>query len=196
MNLLGNKIDSLLSMDRLLNLIKYSNAAPRGGYWAEFGVFGGGSLEVLARFNPGVDILAVDSFEGVPKESEFDYHREGDFNGVNYHAIGGYFKLVYPAVRIFKGFIPKVFEVFDDNTKFSFCHVDLDMYDSVKEACEFLFSRMLPDGIILFDDYKVNSTPGATKAVDEFFSDKECKFKGELFFYEGGPTHNQYLIVK
>lgn len=191
----GTNIDSLLSPDRICNLIKYSQiCAPLGGYISEWGVFAGGSLEIIAKYNPRIDILAVDSFAGVPRETEHDYHREGDFSEVNYHAIAGYFKMVYPAVRIVRGFIPEVFSFFDEHTRFSFSHVDLDMYESVKHACDFLFPRTLSGGMILFDDYKVRSTPGATKAIDEFFEDKECKFKGELFYHEGGESHKQYLV--
>lgn len=189
------KLPSLLSTDRLCNLIKYSQLAVKGGYFAELGIFQGGSLEVLAKYNPGIDIIGMDSFEGVPEESEFDFHRLGDFNEVNYHKIAGYFGMLYPAVRIVKGFIPKAFDFFDEHVRFSFCHVDLDMYDSVKYACDFLFPRTLTGGIILFDDYNVNSTPGATKAINEFFVDKECKFKGELFYYSNGPSQKQYLVV-
>lgn len=191
----GTHIDSLLSLDRTVNLIKYSNAAAKGGYIAEFGVFRGGSLEVLAKFNPGVSILGIDSFEGVPEASEHDYHQGGDFGGIDARSIIGYFNMVYPAVKIIKGFIPKVFEYFDEHTRFSFSHVDLDMYESVKHACDFIFPRTLTGGMILFDDYNVRSTPGATKAIDEFFLEKECKFKGELFYYEGGESHKQYLVV-
>lgn len=191
----GTHIDSLLSTDRILNLIKYSNAAVKGGYIAEFGVFRGGSLEILAKYNPGISILGIDSFEGVPEATAHDYHQEGDFGGIDARAIIGYFNMVYPAVRIIKGFIPKAFEYFDEHTRFSFSHIDLDMYDSVRHACDFVFPRTLTGGVILFDDYNVRSTPGATKAIDEFFADKECKFKGELFNYPGGDSHKQFLVV-
>lgn len=191
----GTVIDSLLSTDRTLNLIKYSNAAVRGGYILEAGVYRGGSLEILSKFNPGIDIIAIDSFEGVPSGGENDFHQEGDFGGVDPRAIIGYFSMMYPAVRIVKGFIPKAFDIFDENIRFSFSHVDLDMEESVRHACDFIFPRTLTGGIILFDDYKVRSTPGATKAIDEFFADKECKFKGELFYYEGGESHKQFLVV-
>lgn len=191
----GTHIDSLLSTDRILNLIKYSNAAVKGGYIAEFGIFRGGSLEILAKYNPGIDIIAVDSFEGVPEGNQHDYHQQGDFSEVNARSIIGFFNMVYPAVRIVKGFVPKVFEYFDEHTRFSFSHVDLDMNESVRHACDFIFPRTLTGGIILFDDYKQKSTPGATLAIDEFFADKDCAFKGELFFYEGGQTHYQYLVV-
>lgn len=198
MNLFGNKIDSLLDTPRICNLIKYSNDAPKGGYIAEFGMYQGGSLEILARFNPGIDIIGIDSFEGLPKPSEFDFLNEGHFGGLNARNIIGYFGLAYPAVRIFKGFIPNVFEAFDGNTRFSFVHVDLDLYDSIFSSLDFLLPRMIDGGIILLDDYKVRDTPGCEKAIDHFFErhNPEVKFRGELKLHEGGPTNHQYLIVK
>lgn len=69
------------------------------------------------------------------------------------------------------------------------------MYESVKSACDFLFPRTLTGGMILFDDFNCLSTPGATKAVLEFFEERECKFKGELFYHEGGESHKQFLCV-
>lgn len=191
----GTVIDTLLSTDRVLNLIKYSNAAVKGGYILECGVFRGGSLEILAKFNPGIDIIGIDSFEGVPAGNENDFHQEGDFGGLDSRAIIGFFSMMYPTVRIVKSFIPKAFEIFDEHTRFSFAHIDLDMHESVLHACDFIFPRMLTGGMMLFDDYKFKSTPGATKAIDEFFADKECKFKGELFNYEGGESHKQFLVV-
>jgi O-methyltransferase len=196
MNLYGNKIDSLLSSDRIANLIKYSQAcANLGGYISEWGTYHGGGLEVLARFNPGIDIIGVDSFEGVGPASAHDRHQEGDFAGIDVRKVIGYFSYVYPTVRIVKGFIPDVLSYFDGNTRFSFSHVDLDMYEAVKHASDFLFPRTISGGMILYDDYNQNSTPGATKAIDEFYQDKDCAFKGELFYYEGGQSHKQYLVV-
>lgn len=198
----GNKIPSLLSTDRIANMIKYSHIAKRGGYFAEFGMYQGGSLEILARFNPSIEIIAVDSFEGLPKESEHDFHRLGDFGGLDFYAIAGYFKMMYPNVRIIKGFIPKAFDFFDEATKFSFTHVDLDLYESIKASIDFLLPRTIEGGIILIDDYKVNSTPGCEKAINEFFEEHTeavVYFRGELSYWgdsDNAKSNNQYLIVK
>lgn len=196
----GTKIDSLVSTDRLCNLIRFSQkCATLPGYIAELGVYGGGSLEILAKFNPGKDILAFDSFEGVPAPSQHDLHNEGDFGGLNARNIVGYFALVYPAVRIFKGFIPKVFEGLDGNTRFAFTHIDLDMYESIYAALDFIVPRTNEGGIILLDDYKVKSTPGCQKAIEEFFeaAKTQVQYRSELKYWdvENAPSHYQYLIV-
>jgi O-methyltransferase len=52
-------------------------------------------------------------------------------------------------------------------------HIDADIYQSVKDSCTFFYPRLESGGIMVFDDYGFPSCPGARKAVDEFFSDKE-----------------------
>ncbi len=202
MNPFGNKIESLLSTDRMCNLIKYSNyCATLPGYIMEMGVYSGGSLEILARYNPGKDILALDSFQGMPPVTEgVDYHKEHDFNMVDFLAVSGYFKMVYPAVRIVKGFIPKVFEYFDEHTRLCFTHIDLDLFQSIKDALDFAIPRTVDGGMILLDDWKQKSTPGCELAINDFFEahPMELKFRGELKYWESetAKNHHQYLIVK
>lgn len=196
----GTTIPSLLDNGRIANLIKYSNyCAGLPGYLCEMGVYSGGSLEILAKYNPSKDIIAIDSFTGMPPVTEgVDYHKEHDFNMVDFPAISGYFKMMYPPVRIVKGMIPKVFEYFDEHTRFAFTHIDLDLFQSIKDALDFVFPRTLEGGMILLDDYKVCSTPGCEKAIDEFFEsrpDVVVAFRGELKYWDNGKSQNQYLIV-
>jgi hypothetical protein len=175
----------------------------------EFGVYAGGSLEIIATHNPTTEIIGIDSFQGLPPESKHDFHKEGDFADVNYHRIAGYFGMIYPRVRLFRGFSPDVFKAMDDNVRFSFVHVDVDLYNSVKHALDFFLPRMLTGGIMLFDDYKVRSTPGCEIAIREFFETAEIKpnHMQELFFWDYNyhpeedhlskpKSHNQFLIVR
>jgi hypothetical protein len=48
--------------------------------------------------------------------------------------------------------------------------MDLDHYLPTLAACAFFKERMVPGGIIRFDDYNHGETPGATKAIDEVFA--------------------------
>lgn len=198
----GTHLPTLLSEDRLCNLIKYSNYCLRlEGYMAEFGVYAGGSLEALAFHNPGRDMFGIDSFQGLPKESVHDFHHEGDFSQVDYAGICGYFKMIYPHVRIVKGFSPDVWKYFNDTVRFSFVHVDVDLYQSVLDALDFFLPRTVSGGILLFDDYKVNTTPGCERAIADFFANDihEVAHREELKYWNckeaEAPTHHQYLIV-
>jgi hypothetical protein len=51
-------------------------------------------------------------------------------------------------------------------------HLDCDLYDSYMTCLESLYDKLTPGGIIMFDEYNDNRWPGASKAIDEFFTDK------------------------
>jgi O-methyltransferase len=67
--------------------------------------------------------------------------------------------------------VPETFAGLEDR-RFCFAHIDLDLYQGVKDAVAFVYPRMPRGGLIVFDDYGFASCPGARKAVDEFFADK------------------------
>jgi hypothetical protein len=52
-------------------------------------------------------------------------------------------------------------------------HVDVDLYESYLTVLEHLWLKVVPGGVIAFDEYRDPPYPGATKAVDEFFSGRE-----------------------
>ena len=74
-----------------------------------------------------------------------------------------------------KGWIPTRFNEVVDK-KFSFVHIDVDMYQPILDSLEFFYERMVSGGIIVLDDYGFTYFPGAKKAVDEFMSDKDDFF--------------------
>ena len=74
-----------------------------------------------------------------------------------------------------KGWIPTRFSEVEDE-KFSFVHIDVDMYQPILDSFEFFYKRMVVGGVIVFDDYGFTYFPGAKKAVDEFMEDKDDFF--------------------
>lgn len=74
--------------------------------------------------------------------------------------------------------------------KVSFLYMDCDLYESYKAGLELLYDRVVPGGIILFDEYEyVREWPGARRAVDEFFADKVEK-------PEKLPFSSSYYVVR
>lgn len=71
--------------------------------------------------------------------------------------------------------------------KFSFVHIDVDLYQPIRNSLEFFYNRMLPGGIIVFDDYGFTFFPGAKKAVDEFMQNKND-------FFIALPSGQAFLI--
>ena len=87
-------------------------------------------------------------------------------------------------IRYKKGWIPeKFFEAAD--MKFIFVHIDVDLYQPIKDSLEFFYPRTVPGGIIVFDDYGCLAFPGARQAIEEFMKDKKDFFiylpSGEAF---------------
>jgi O-methyltransferase len=116
----------------------------------------------------------------------FDKHLVGEFSDTSLAAVQERLKDC-GNVRFYQGLFPATSGPIAQ-IKFSLVHVDADIYDSVRACCEFFYSRLEKNAIMLFDDYGFPTCPGARKAVDEFFSDKP-----EVPFYL--PT-GQCLIVR
>ena len=76
-----------------------------------------------------------------------------------------------------KGFFNQSLSIINDTTKYCFAHVDCDAYTSHLDCLTYVYQRMSTGGCIVFDDYDKKPWPGATKAVDEFLSDKPEKIK-------------------
>lgn len=112
-----------------------------------------------------------DTFEGMPAtDASRDLHTAGDFADTSEEEVRALFA-ERDDVDIRKGYVPATFAGLD-NDAICFAHIDLDVYRSIIDACEFVYPRLSPGGIIVFDDYGFPSCPGARQAVDEFFTDK------------------------
>lgn len=61
--------------------------------------------------------------------------------------------------------------------RFSLVHFDCDMYKPTKAGLEYFWPRLSKGGVFLFDEYAQKDWPGETKAVDEFFADKDVRVK-------------------
>ena len=153
-----------------------SHASSRDGEMMEAGVFQGGTakmLKILAE-RAGKELHLFDSFEGMTQtDAKLDRHVTGDFAETS---LEGVQRTVGPAdfVHFHKGWVPDTFTAVEPK-RFSFVHVDLDLYQGVRDTLEFVYPRMPAGGVIVSDDYGFASCPGARRAVDEFFADKPEK---------------------
>jgi hypothetical protein len=65
-------------------------------------------------------------------------------------------------------------------TRIALLHLDMDVKEPTDFALELLYERVVPGGIIVFDDY--NAVAGETISVDEFLSKHHLKLE-KLSFY-------------
>jgi len=144
------------------------------GDTAECGVYMGASSWLICdRIQGGEKTHHIfDSFEGLsqPEDIDGDYWQEGDMS----IDIGNVKEILnsFDFVEYHKGWIPERFIDVEDK-KFCFVHVDVDLYEPTRDAIEFFYSRLNKNGILLCDDYGFDSCPGATRAMDEFFHNRQ-----------------------
>lgn len=190
------KLHTGLTPDRLGNILAYSHFVHElPGDFIEFGVCTGGSLELLARAHPTKRIYGIDGFEGLPEPTKYDTHEKGEFNlsEKEYLDLVSFFEYNHPNVEIIKGYSPDVFNLIPDDVQYSFCHIDADLFNSVNDALDYLYPRLITGGMMLFDDFSFPSTPGCRKALEQW--NEPCKWRGELFF-ANQIFCGQYLIIK
>ena len=155
---------------------------------AECGVFRGRTLVpmaiYLAQKCSSKYVLGFDSFEGFDGAIKIDVEMGGEeckdrhVAAFNETSVG----LVRKKLRRFgiskatlvKGYFRDTLKQYPDR-RFSFVHLDCDIYESYKECLEFFYSRMNAGGIIRFDEYRDPRWPGCTKAIDEYLVDKPEK---------------------
>jgi O-methyltransferase len=167
---------SVVSLDRKYVLWQTAaQAAQAPGDFMECGVYKGGTAYLLAtvleEHAPAKRLHLFDTFAGMPEtRPEHDLHVQGDFDDTSLEAVSAY--LAPKAnVSFHPGLIPASFAGLEA-LRFSFVHIDLDIYEAIRDASAFAYERVAPGGFLLYDDYGFPSCPGARRAVDEFYAGK------------------------
>lgn len=154
---------------QLMRLVRSTAKVP--GDLAEVGTYRGVSAKLMAEArgeSPKV-LHLFDTFTGLPELQDIDrsVFYEGQYEA-DFYDVADYLGS-YPNIALYAGVFPKTADPIA-NKKFSFVHLDVDLYESTLDALAFFYPRMTQGGVIVSHDYIV--TPGATKAVREFMADK------------------------
>jgi O-methyltransferase len=129
-----------------------------------------------------------DSFEGFPDNSQADRTREGTFTvsrGVYATPPSVVLRtlrdgrvpeeLIQNNLVLRKGFFETTLPSFD--RKIALLHLDCDLYESYKTCLNHLYHKVVPGGVIMFDEYEDETFPGGKVAIDEFFANKPEKLQ-------------------
>ena len=175
----------LLTVNESMQVYECAKAALKiKGDYAEVGVYKGGSAKIIALVKSDKQLHLFDTFEGLPQTSKKDKY----FNTGEYSApLEQVQDLLneYNNVYFYKGIFPKTTTKIS-HIRFSFVHLDVDLYQSTLDGLEYFYPRMNKGGLILTHDYP--SSVGVKKACDEFISSRP-----ESILKLSG---NQGLIVK
>lgn len=143
------------------------------GDTAECGVYKGAASWLICKANQESGCerthYVFDSFMGLSKPVPIDgaHWQEGDLNATMAETRNNL--LEYDRLVFLEGWIPSRFNEVASK-RFSFVHIDVDLYEPTSQSIEFFYERLAPGGIMLCDDYGFDTCPGATKAMDDFFS--------------------------
>lgn len=163
---------TLVTIDRCFAIHQFAQAtAPLPGVMAEIGVYRGGTARLIAKTVPEKRLYAFDTFDGMPEVSAAkDVHQQGDFADTSLEAVTAFLSDC-ANVSVNGGKFPDSGDVLAEEA-LSFVHIDVDIYESVRESLAFVYDRVVPSGVILIDDYDWKNCPGVRLAVEEFLQDK------------------------
>lgn len=171
----------------ILKLLK--SVAHLPGDVAECGVYQGSTLIPTGLFlyqnKISKTLFGCDSFEGFNEDvlaeislggADDPQKKLGGFGDTSYSVLKKKLQRLglNEQVQLVKGYFEKSLPELSDR-RFSFVHLDCDLYDSYKTCLEFFYPRLEQGGIILFDEYNDAAWPGCNKAVDEFLAEKQEK---------------------
>ncbi len=153
----------------------------------EFGTDRGGGLTTISKFiKKDTNVFSVDSFglhadEIKENVSKYDEHYQGkykpftkktrfkDFNHIKMtEELNQILSKKNCYLQTLVGYFPNLKK--EDmnkitNLKFSFVHLDFDLYQSTVDTYNFIKDRLEDNAIILFDDYNLINQEGVKKAV-------------------------------
>ncbi len=184
----------------------YKSIANLPGDIFELGVYKATSLIRLAAFRNLLEndfsrkIVGFDTFGKFPTQKltlkvDLDFasdHQEQGGDGLSTIEVEkimqqkGFQNIVLNKGNVFDT-LPKYLNSYPE-TRIAFLHLDMDVKEPTTYALENLYNRVVPNGLIVFDDY--NEVAGETEAVDEFLSKHKLKIE------KSNHNHNPSYVRK
>lgn len=170
------KKNTLVDIYRCYELWEMTEAMYRldsTAHFIEIGVWRGGTAGIVGRklslLQSTSNFYLADTFSGVVKATANDkFYSGGEHADTSQEIVEQLLKDRYSGYKILKGIFPdETAHNIPSHEKFSFCHIDVDVYESAKDIVDWIWGRMITGGIIIFDDYGFHSCDGVTKYVNE-----------------------------
>jgi hypothetical protein len=182
------------------------------GSIVELGVYRGGSffvwhklLEIFLPTDTSKKVFGFDRFQGLFDLDENDGKIQEDVGkstkGWNAGPVENeVFKLVdihnFDSIlskrrsQIIKGDILETLDNFlEDNpgVRISLLHIDVDLHHVTKFALDKLYDKVVPGGLIVFDEYAFPPWEGETRALESFLAERSLKVKIEKIPWSLSP---------
>jgi hypothetical protein len=162
-------------------------ARPTAGFFCEFGVFRGRSINYIARKIRPQFIHGFDSFEGLPEDWRSGYPKTAFQTNVppvehNVELYKGWFESTLP------GFVSSLKE-----DRAAIIHIDCDLYSSTRTIFEHLGGFLVGGSVVIFDEYF--NYPGwrehEHKALQEF-----CAASNKRYEYLAYNRLHEQVVIR
>jgi O-methyltransferase len=168
----------------LWKLIEQS-AKLNNGSIIEIGVWRGGTGALIAgqakKCDIGDKVFLCDTFTGVEKAGPKDSSYKGGEHADTTRQVVEeliFKRMNLDNVEILEGIFPDQTAHLIEGCNFRFYHIDVDVYQSAKDIVDWIWDRIVPGGMVVYDDYGFESCDGITKYVEE-----QMNFKDRLIFH-------------
>ena len=164
------------------------------GALIEVGTWKGGSGALIAKkakiANIKDTVYLCDTFKGIVKAGINDsFYKGGEHSDASEKTVKQIIdELELDNVKLLPGIFPDETSRMITAKEFRLCHIDVDVYQSAKDAVEWLWPKLVVGGLIIFDDYGWEGCDGVRKFVNE-----ERKKQDRLVFYN---LNGHAIIIK
>jgi hypothetical protein len=148
------------------------------GSFAEFGVFRGGcAYMVLSGTRPhdGRSFFLFDTFEGIPDSNLTEAEASAGFAGrladTSLDEVRARLDAWSKQVRFVAGDVFKTLPE-TETGPLAFAHIDLNAAAPTEVALRYTWARLVPSGIVVFDDYGWADYQDQRRLIDQFFEDQ------------------------
>jgi O-methyltransferase len=156
----------------LWKLVEQAAKLERGSF-IEIGVWRGGTGALIAtqakRCGNRDKVFLCDTFTGVVKAGAKDsQYRGGEHADTDRQTVERLIaEMGLDNVEILQGVFPEDTGPRVQDVQFRFCHIDVDVYQSAKDIVDWIWHKLVPGGIVVYDDYGFPGCVGITRYVEE-----------------------------
>jgi len=152
--------------------------AALSGSFVEFGVYRAGcAFMILSTTDLRQDqqFFLFDTFVGIPPtnltQSEAQHGFAGRLADTSAAYVADYLQTWSAHIAIVEG---DIFETLPqtETGPIAFCHMDLNASAPTRRALDYLYARLIPGGMVVFDDYGSTGYPAQRAVLNAFFADK------------------------
>ena len=140
----------------------------------EVGVWRGGTGALMAKKSMlcgnSAPVYLCDTFRGVVKAGAKDtWYKGGEHANTSREIVDTLLAQVGVNItRILEGIFPEdSASRIEAGMRFRLCHIDVDVYESARDIVNWIWNRMVPGGVIVFDDYGFFECQGIRDFVNE-----------------------------